>query len=316
MEAFKEINPGFSRVFKANKLTLGLTVPIEHYPDTTIPTMQRHVERVKLAEQLGFAAIWVRDVPFEVPHFGDAGQGYDPFTYLGFLTAHTKEIALGTASIALPLRHPVHVAKSAATIDQLSSGRLILGVASGDRREEYPAMNVSYGVRGEVFRESYEYIRAAAEPFPTFSSSYLGSISGDIDILPTPFKDKLPLIVTGHSRQTLDWIARNCDGWMSYPRPLVQQERLIKDWRAKIPTKQGPKPFMQALYVDLVASRTASPTPLHLGYCTGVKWLIDHLKDLERIGVNHVAINLRWNKADIEETMVKLAEEVLPEFHD
>lgn len=316
VEPFKQINAGFGRVFQAGRLTLGLTVPIEAYPDTTAPTMYRHVERVQLCEQLGFKAVWVRDVPFEVPHFGDAGQGYDPFTYLGFLTAHTDSIGLGAASIALPLRHPVHVAKSAATVDQLSQGRLLLGVASGDRREEYPAMNINYGVRGEVFRESFDYIREAAKPFPTFSSSYLGSIAGDIDILPVPYEEKLPLIVTGNSRQSLEWIAENGDAWMSYPRPYEQQRRLISQWRSHIPSAHGPKPFMQPLYVDLLPSATASPQPLHLGYSTGSKWLIRHLRELESIGVNHVAINLRWNKADIEKTLRSLAQDVLPEFHD
>lgn len=316
MEEFKKINTAFSQVFKTNKLTLGLTIPIEDYPDTTVPTMFRHIERVQLAEELGFKAIWVRDVPFEVPHFGDAGQGYDPFTYLGYLTAHTKTIALGAASIALPLRHPVHVAKSAATVDQLSGGRLLLGVASGDRREEYPAMNVNYGNRGEVFRESFDYIREAAKPFPTFSSSYLGSIQGDIDILPVPFGDQLPLIVTGNSRQSLEWIARHGDAWMSYPRPYEQQKRLISTWRSHIPSSHGPKPFMQPLMLDLLASPSASPQQLHLGYSTGSQWLIGHLKELQSIGVNHVALNLRWNKADIEKTLRTLAEDVLPEFHD
>ncbi|WP_324027260.1 LLM class flavin-dependent oxidoreductase [Maribacter sp. BPC-D8] len=59
----------------------------------------------------------MRDVPFNVPSFGDAGQTFDPFTYLGYLARQTSEIALGVSSIALPLHHPVYVAKSAATID-------------------------------------------------------------------------------------------------------------------------------------------------------------------------------------------------------
>ena len=80
-----------------------------------------------------FPPFWLRDVPFNVPSFGDAGQVFDPFVYLGYLAAGTKDIALGVSSIILPLRHPAHVAKAAASADQLSDGRLILGVASGDR---------------------------------------------------------------------------------------------------------------------------------------------------------------------------------------
>ena len=131
MKKFEKINKGFNRVFQPNELSIGVVIPIENYPHSPVPTMQNHLERAQLIEELGFKALWVRDVPFNVPSFGDAGQTYDPFTYLGYLAGQTKEIALCTGSIALPLHHPVHVVKSAATIDQLSGGRLILGVASG-----------------------------------------------------------------------------------------------------------------------------------------------------------------------------------------
>jgi len=55
--------------------------------------MAHHIERVQLAEELGFYAIWLRDVPFNVPSFGDAGQLFDPFVYLGLLAAQTERIA-------------------------------------------------------------------------------------------------------------------------------------------------------------------------------------------------------------------------------
>ena len=124
---FQSINRGYNNVFRPNRLTLGLVVPIENYPKSPVPEMQRHIERVQLAEALGFSAIWLRDVPFNVPSFGDAGQTYDPFVYLGLLAGQTERLALGVASIILPLRHPAHVAKAAASIDVLSGGRLIFG---------------------------------------------------------------------------------------------------------------------------------------------------------------------------------------------
>lgn len=151
MKKFESINKGYNSVFKQNQLSLGLVIPIENYSQSTVPTMKNHLERVQSAENLGFKAVWVRDVPLQVPAFGDAGQTFDPFTYLGFLAGQTTEIALGTASIALPLHHPLHVAKSIATIDQLSNGRVIMGVASGDRPIEYPAMNIEFENREHYF---------------------------------------------------------------------------------------------------------------------------------------------------------------------
>lgn len=168
---FRTLNPAYNRVFRPGVLSLGLVVPIERYPASRAPTMHAHLERVQLAEALGFSSIWLRDVPFDVPAFGDAGQLYDPWVYLGFLAAKTQRIALGVSSIILPLRHPAHVAKAAASVDQLSSGRLLLGIASGDRPSEYPAMNLSYSDRGQRFRDSYAYIRAVGQSRPSFANA-------------------------------------------------------------------------------------------------------------------------------------------------
>ena len=195
---FPKINRGYNTTFRENRLSLGLVVPIENYGRNAVPTMEHHVERVQLAEELGFSAVWLRDVPFNVPSFGDAGQTYDPFVYLGFLAAKTENIALATGSIVLPLRHPAHVAKAAATADVLSGGRLILGIASGDRPEEYPALNMPFEKRGARFRESFEYIERMWENNPEFSNEY-GSPYGGMDMLPKPtFRE---ITVDDHRRQ-------------------------------------------------------------------------------------------------------------------
>lgn len=70
---FASINAGYNSVFKKGKLTVGLVAPLESHAHSAVPTMECHVERVQLAERLGFSAIWLRDVPFNVPSFGDAG---------------------------------------------------------------------------------------------------------------------------------------------------------------------------------------------------------------------------------------------------
>ena len=150
LAAFPKINRAYARAFKPDQLSLGLVVPVEAYPVGETPTLHRHIERAQLAETLGFSAVWLRDVPFNVPSFGDVGQVFDPFVYLGALAATTSTIGLGVASIILPLRHPAHVAKAAASADVLSAGRVLLGIASGDRPEEYPALNMSYSDRGDA----------------------------------------------------------------------------------------------------------------------------------------------------------------------
>ena len=312
--AFPHINKAYNRAFKPGRLSLGLVVPIEAYPIGAAPDMTDHIERVQLAEALGFSAVWLRDVPFNVPSFGDVGQVYDPFVYLGALAATTSSIGLGVASVILPLRHPAHVAKAAATADVLSQGRLLLGVASGDRPEEYPALNIPYPDRGARFRDSVAYIRALQQEFPKFSNGY-GALSGGMDLLPKPTGARLPLLITGGSQQPPDWVAANGDGWMTYPRDATAQGRAVADYRRRITEAGGgDKPVIQSLYIDLLDDPEAPPRPIHLGFQSGVVFLRRYLSDIQSLGVNHAALNLRFNQANVETTLKRLADALLPDF--
>lgn len=311
---FETINNAYNTIFKPNKLSLGFVVPLESYANSLTPTMQDHIQKVQLIEKLGFSSVWLRDIPFNVPSFGDAGQMFDPFVYLGFLAAQTKTIALGTGSIILPLRHPAHVAKAAASVDALSNGRLILGVASGDRAEEYPALNIELEKRGNRFRESFEYVKEVWKDKPNFQNE-LGSVYGGIDMLPKPTAKKVPMLITGASQQNQEWLSSNGEGWITYPRNPILQGQLIEGWRKNAKASGSyNKPVSQSLYIDLVEDKEARATPIHLGYRLGTEKLKAHLKELERAGVNHVVFNLRFNQADIETTLKRLADEILPEF--
>lgn len=311
---FHSINRAYNSVFRPNRLSLGLMVPVENYSTSPVPAMTRHLERIQLADKLGFAAVWLRDVPFHVPSFGDTGHVYDPFVYLGLLAGCTERIALGVASIVLPLRHPAHVAKAAGSVDALSGGRLILGVASGDRPDEYPAMNQPFTDRGERFRAAYEYLRQMGEPYPAFENTY-GSPDGSIDMLPKPTAGKLPLLITGGSRQSPDWVAQNGDGWMIYPNSIDVQAMVIHEQRERAEALGScPKPIMQPLHLDLVEDPNAPPQPIRLGFRVGTRYLGTLLRTLEEIGVNHVAFNLRFGQADTETTLQRLADDVLPDF--
>lgn len=312
--AFSPLNRAYGRVFRTGRLSIGLVVPMEAYAVGDAPNMDRQLERACLADALGFSALWLRDVPFNVPSFGDPGQMFDPFVYLGFLSAATRNIALGVASIILPLRHPAHVAKAAASADQLSGGRLLLGVASGDRPEEYPALNMTYADRGARFRDSIAYIRAVAQSYPHHANPH-GALSGEIDMLPKPVASRLPLLITGGSQQSMDWVAAHADGWMTYPRDAISQARVVDDYRSRVVAAGEPdKPVMQSLYIDLMPDPDAPPRPIHLGFQSGSRALLSYLAQLERLGINHVALNLRFNRADTADTMNRLADILLPTF--
>jgi hypothetical protein len=152
-----EEHPGYSAVFQPNRLTFGFIAPLEGYPNAPWPTLKNHAEAVRKVEALGFAAIWLRDVPFYDPSFGDVGQVIDPMVYAGWVAAQTTRIAIGTAGIVLPLRDPLAVAKQATSIDRLSGGRFLLGLSTGDRPSEYAAFGSDLASRAERYRDARKY---------------------------------------------------------------------------------------------------------------------------------------------------------------
>ena len=306
---------GFRYTFKAGHLSLGLFFPIEAFQGDA-PAMLSQVELANCAEELGFSTLWFRDVPLRDPSFGDVGQVFDPWVYLGFIAARTSRIALGTASIAIPLRHPLHTAKAAASVDRLSDGRLLLGVATGDRPVEFPAFGVDPDQRGDVFRENLDIIRrvqsTSFEPLQWSRCLLAGA-----DLIPKPTTNEIPFFVTGNSRQSLDWIARESSGWMTYPRPPQAQQLFVQNWRESVKAQVGEtyKPFFQSLYIDLDAHPATPPSPIHLGFRLGRDHLLTLLETLETIGVDHIILNLKYGRRPAPEVVEELGTYVVPRFN-
>jgi luciferase-type oxidoreductase len=305
---------GFQRMFAPRRLTLGVFFPIEAF-ERDQSSMQHQEYLARRAEELGFAAVWFRDVPLRDPSFGDVGQVFDPWVYLGWIAAQTRDIALATGSIVLPLRHPLHTAKAAASVDQLSGGRLVLGLASGDRPVEFPAFGIDFEQRSTLFRENLGVIRAVLyNEFPTVRSSY-GELYGSADLVPKP-TDRLPMLVTGHSGQRLEWIAQHADGWITYPRGIERQAEVVAHWRAAVETAAPGsfKPFAQSFYVDLSDNPDQPPTPIHLGFRGGRNFVLRFLDALQAIGVNHVILNLKYGARDAGSVLEEIGKEVLPQL--
>jgi alkanesulfonate monooxygenase SsuD/methylene tetrahydromethanopterin reductase-like flavin-dependent oxidoreductase (luciferase family) len=88
---------------------------------------------------------------------------YEPFTTLSWLAGVTERIRLGTTVLIVPYRHPLLTARMAANLQQLSGGRLVLGVASGWARQEFEALDVPFRRRGALTDEYLTTMRSAWE---------------------------------------------------------------------------------------------------------------------------------------------------------
>jgi luciferase-type oxidoreductase len=296
-------NAGYRRLFGSEELTFGVGFPLSG-ARTERPPVEREMELAARAEELGFDALWARDVPLYWPRFGDAGQTFDTWPWLSHVAAHTDEVALGTASVVLPLRHPLHVAKSAASVDRLSEGRLVMGVATGDRDPEYAAFDVEAGERGALFREAVDALRTVwREEFPELSGEW-GHLDGEMDVVPTPTTDTLPLLPTGHARQDVEWIGENGDGWLFYQLPRDTLSSFLDEWREAA----GEKPFAMAVRTELAEDPTAGPEHVHQGFRAGSEWFLEYFRDLDSMGVDHVLVSAG---GDESRSLERFAETVL-----
>lgn len=264
------------------------------------PDLEAHAELARLADRLGYRALWIRDVPLYDPEFGDAAQVFEAFSYLGYLAGITERILLGTAAIVLPLREPMLTMKSAATIHQLSKGRLLLGVASGDRPVEYPVFGKSYDSRSHAFR-------AQIGMFRDWGATKLPA---GIRLLPRP-AEPLPLLVAGMAQQRPDWIGEQMDGLLAYPGTPVEHVQRSALWRSVA----GDKPYISFIHLDLLADPNASLVRHRFGIAAGRRELIKELEAMKAAGVQHIGLHFRRNQRPVAQTMEEIAEYVLPVFH-
>jgi probable F420-dependent oxidoreductase len=168
------------------------------------------------ADELGFDSVWVHDHVFNVGHVLDRIGGkpyYEPLTVLGFVAARTSRVRLGTSVLVLPYHNAVRLAKTAATLDVLSGGRLVMGVGVGLIQQEMEAMGSAYTQRGAITDESIAVMRALwTQDEPRFEGKHY-RFAG-MRFSPKPLqKPSIPIVIGGVSRAAIRRAARLGDGW-------------------------------------------------------------------------------------------------------
>jgi alkanesulfonate monooxygenase SsuD/methylene tetrahydromethanopterin reductase-like flavin-dependent oxidoreductase (luciferase family) len=138
---------------------LGVNVP-NFGPGTNPELLRRWAQTV---EGLGFGLLMISDHVAVTPDVAEQYPApfYEPFTTLAWLGGVTSRVRLGTTVLIVPYRHPLLVARMAANLNDLSGGRLVLGVGVGWARQEFDALGVAFRDRGRLTDEYLLAIRAA-----------------------------------------------------------------------------------------------------------------------------------------------------------
>ena len=181
------------------------------------------IELAQAAEELGYDSVWVSDhIVIPRSHMGFGYEFLEPLTTLSFLAARTSKIKLGTSVIILPYRNPVVLAKTVSTLDELSEGRVILGIGAGWMKDEFDALGAPYGERGAVTDEYIDVMKNLwTEDSPEFRGRYLEY--SDIKFLPKPLQKPCPPIwVGGGSKRAIERAVKHGEGW--HPVGLTPSE--------------------------------------------------------------------------------------------
>lgn len=194
-----------------------------------------------MAEQAGFDAVFVSDhlcIPPDQTE-GSGGRYLDVLTTLAFLAGATERIRLGVSVLVAPYRPAVLTAKQVATIQELSGGRMILGVGVGWMKPEFAALGADHGKRGVITDETLRVLHHL------FSADVPGAFDGKLIQFPSfvflPRPARPPIWVGGNGPAAIDRAARFGDGW--HPMlPAAELKAKVEDLRGRARTAGRPDP--------------------------------------------------------------------------
>jgi probable F420-dependent oxidoreductase len=137
----------------------------------------------------------------------------DPLIWLTWVAAHSERLRLATGILILPQRNPLVLAKQLSTLDEVSGGRLDLGVGVGWLREEFDALGIPWEARG---RRTDEYIEAMRAVWDSDHASYEGEFANfsGISVNPKPVNGRVPIHIGGHTEAAARRAGRLGDGFI------------------------------------------------------------------------------------------------------
>lgn len=176
------------------------------------------VELACAAERMGFDSVWGNDhvttQAYVRAEFDTPPRFYDPYLYLSYVAARTTTLHLATAVTVMSFRHPVVVAKQAATLDQLSGGRFILGLGIGAYREEaeamWPGRSLHRGRQADEFMQALN--RLLTDRRATFEGEQISF--REVESYPKPAQRRLPILSGGNAPGSKERAARYGTGWL------------------------------------------------------------------------------------------------------
>jgi len=296
---------------------LGICLP--HYGRPIEPS--RLVQLATRAEEMGLDSIWVTDhviIPRDMPLIYRTDM-LDPLAMLPWLAGVTERIALGTSVIVLPYRSPLPVAKLLASVDVISGGRLIVGVAVGWVEREFEALGIPFRERGRRTDEAIELFRTVwTQEYPGLDSER-HRLAG-LQASPMPLQSpRPPILVGGASDAAMRRAARLGDGWHAsgMPPSTFRAGALAVANHWKDAKREGDPQLSLRIPILIEGIHRPAVDPALLGTRHALRGplasIVRELRQYQSAGCEHVALEVSYSTYPaILETIDVIAEEIRP----
>lgn len=281
------------------------------FASTTFPEPDRAIVMAQAAEAAGFESLWCPE--HVVVAVGDGATPYggsvdgkmdrlwkrggvpDPIVWLSFVASQTSTINLGTNVVILPEHQPAVFAKSVATLDSLSGGRVRLGIGVGELPEEYVAVGMEFTNRGRRMDEYIEAMRALWEQeVATYHGEHVWFDQVRCD--PSPTRSTIPLHIGGASPAAVRRAAKYGDGYFPWVGPGLDLHatlrQVIGDVRAE--------------------AERIGRNPTEIEYTVGGARTVGEAEQMAELGVDRLVIAIRSKDlGEVREELARFGEQVI-----
>jgi probable F420-dependent oxidoreductase len=266
--------------------TLGLNLPyVEGSMDGTTPRWADMLAMATTAEELGFDAVWISDhVGFGDPE-GQWSGAWESWTLLSALAAATARVRLGTYVSAVPFRNPALLAKMAETLDEVSGGRVILGLGAGWNEPEFRAFGFPFERRFDRFEDALRIITSMLRTGRADHAGRLESAHGALVQPRGPRPAGLPVMVGAAG-----------------PRMLRLTAELADEWNAGMRSPEDLAPMLASLDAACAAAgrdpralTRSAETLVETGGAFDANAVVARLRRYSELGISHVQVQLRPN---------------------
>ena len=256
----------------------------------------------RYAESEGFDSLWVIDrilwpaepqTPYPPSPDGSWPEIYqtviDPISTLTYVAGLTQKIKLATGIVDMLYQNPLLLANRFAALDNLSKGRLLLGLGIGHSKDEYDAAGVPFENRGE---RADEFLQVLNKIWYSDTVEHKGkyyTIPKSV-IGPKPFQEKIPMYLAGFSPKALSRIiSSNANGWVGIPQLGYDEFKQGQEQLRKVAKEHGRNPnsieFPVLVFPEVTETKLGGD---RLPMNGNIKQIAQDILELENLGVDHV----------------------------